>query len=293
MLKFAIVGYGNVGKSVEKLLDKTQIKAIYSRRNIDHPLYRPMKEIGKRRDFDVALLTLGSYSDIERYADIFAELDTVDSFDSHAKIADYKARLNALKKDSLAIVSTGWDPGLLSIARATFGIGASSVATIWGEGVSQGHSNALRAIDGVLDAVQFTVPKKDALERVRRGETEGKNLHDRICYVACVESDKEKIAQKITNMPNYFEGYNTVIRFVTPQEVRQQKKRAYHRGQVVCAGDGFEAICSVTMTNNADYTAKIMLAYANALPQLKKDGFRGALDVLDIPLRYLAPHTVL
>lgn len=295
MLQIAIVGYGNLGKSLEKQAQKYDVKtvAVYSRRNITHPLYRPMTEIGKARDFDVALLALGSYSDIDAYADALAPLDTVDSFDTHAKIAQYKSRLNQIKKDSLAIVSTGWDPGLLSIARAVLGIGAQSCTTLWGEGVSQGHSNAIRTLPGVIDAVQFTVPKANALQLVGQGVTDGKKLHDRVCYVACVDSDKENIALQIKAMPNYFEGYDTFVNFVSPREVRELKERTHHRGQVICQGKGFEANCTVQLNSNPDYTAKIMLAYAKALPQLKKDGFRGALDVLDIPLRYLAPNSVL
>lgn len=294
MLRYAIIGYGNLGKSLQRELQKEGgLVAIYSRRNIDQPLYRPMKDLGKKSDFDIALSALGSYSDVMQYADALADTDTVDSFDTHARIAEYKAHLNAVKKDNLAIISTGWDPGLLSLARAVFGIGATSCATLWGEGVSQGHGNAIRAIPGVIDAVQFTVPKSDALSLAARGVTDGKKLHDRICYVACVQSDRETIRQQIVTMPNYFEGYDTEVRFVSPQEVRQLKTRTYHRGQVICTGEGFEASCTVSMDNNPDYTAKIMIAYAKALPQLKADGYRGALDVLDIPMRYLADSNVL
>ncbi len=296
MLKIAIVGYGNLGKSIEKEAEKsaeTKLVAVYSRREIRHQLYRPTKNLGKERDFDVAVLALGSYADIERYADAAESLDTVDSFDTHAKIAEYKARLNRTKKDSLAIISTGWDPGLLSLSRAVFGIGAKNVATLWGEGVSQGHSNAVRAIPGVLDAVQFTVPKSDAMSLAAKGVTDGKLLHDRICYVACVESDKKEIEQQIISMPDYFEGYDTEVRFTSQQEVRELKKRTHHRGQVICTGEGFEAVCTVSMDNNPDYTAKIMLAYAHALPHLKRDGYRGAVDVLDIPMKYLTYANVL
>ena len=266
MLKIAIVGYGNLGKSLEKETQKnteTELVAVYSRREINHPRYRPMKEIGKKQDFDVAMLALGSYSDIESYANAFENIDTVDSFDTHAKIAEYKAYLNSVKKESLAIISTGWDPGLLSLARAVFGIGATEYA------------------------------KADALTRVSKGVTDGKLLHDRICYVACVENDKKEIEKQILSMPNYFEGYTTVVHFVSQQEVRELKRRTHHRGQVICTGEGFEANCTVTLDNNPDYTAKIMLAYAHALPQLKADGYRGAVDVFDIPMKYLASATML
>lgn len=290
MLKLAIVGYGNLGKSLEKEIEKNsdmQLVAIYSRRNLDNSKFRPLKEIDKG-DFDVALLALGSYNEIMEYADKFTYVDTVDSFDTHAKIAEYKAYLNQTKKDNLSVISTGWDPGLLSLARGVFSIGARHTATLWGEGVSQGHSNAIRQIRGVIDAVQFTKPKDNAMELIRQGITDGAKLHDRICYVACVESDKERIEKEIVTMPNYFAEYDTKVIFCTPQEARKLKERTNHRGQVICIGEGFEAKTDVALDCNTDYTAKIMLAYAKVLPQLKKDGFRGAMDVFDVPLRYLA-----
>lgn len=290
-LKLAIVGYGNLGKGLEKAIEKDDqlsLSAVYSRRNIDNPKFRPLKEIGQDGDFDVALLALGSFNEIAEYADKFAHIDTVDSFDTHAKIAEYKHHLNSMKKDNLSIISVGWDPGLLSLARGVFSIGANSCSTLWGEGVSQGHSNAIRQIRGVIDAVQFTRPKDNAMQMIRQGVTDGTKLHERICYVACVEADKESVKKQIISMPNYFADYETYVNFCSPQEVAQLKKRTNHSGRVVCIGDNFEAQTEVTMDCNTDYTAKIMLAYAKALPHLKKDGYRGVVDVYDIPLRYLA-----
>ena len=289
-MKLAIVGYGNLGKSLEKEIEKRQmtLAAIYSRRNIDHVKYRPLKSIADARDFDVALLALGSYNDITEYAPLFTHLNTVDSFDTHAKIAEYKATLNQTKKDSLAIVSTGWDPGLLSLARAVFSIGGGEGVTLWGEGVSQGHSNAVRSIRGVIDAVQFTCPKADAEQRILKGERDSAKLHDRICYVACVEGDKERIEKEIVTMPNYFEGYDTKVIFASQQEIRELKRRTAHRGQTISIGEGFVAKTDVQLDCNTDYTAKIMLDYAKAIPSLVADGYRGAMDVYDIPLRYLA-----
>ena len=290
-LKLAIVGYGNLGKSLEKEIAKSkdlELAAIYSRRNLDNEKYRPLKQIVGDNDFDVALLALGSYNEITEYAPLFEKLDTVDSFDTHAKIDEYKNQLNRVKKDSLAVISTGWDPGLLSLARGVFSIGADSCVTLWGEGVSQGHSNAIRAIRGVIDAVQFTKPKDNALELIKQGVTNGTKLHDRICYVACVEEDRETVKKQIVEMPNYFKDYDTTVIFCAPQEIRELKQKTSHRGQVICHGDGFVAKTDVQLDCNTDYTAKIMLCYAKAIPQLKKDGYRGALDVYDIPMRYLA-----
>ena len=290
-LKLAIVGYGNLGVSLEKEIEKHDdmtLGAIYSRRSIQHLKYRPLNDIGKHHDFDVALLALGSFNDITQYAELFDKLDTVDSFDTHAKIAEYKQSLNQRKKDNLSVISTGWDPGLLSLARGVFSVGADSAVTLWGEGVSQGHSNAVRQIEGVIDAVQFTCPNRDAEQLVKQGETDSKKLHERICYVACNAENRKRIEKEIVEMPNYFVGYTTKVVFCSQAQVNELKRRTAHRGQVICRGEGFSAKTDVQLDCNTDYTAKIMLAYAKAIPQLKADGYRGALDVYDIPLKYLA-----
>ena len=289
-LRLAIVGYGNLGKSLENEIEKQSdltLMGIYSRRNLNHEKYRPLKTVVQSKDFDVALLALGSYNDILEYAPLFAHLDTVDSFDTHAKIAEYKATLNKTKKDNLSVISTGWDPGLLSLARGVFSIGGGKSVTLWGEGVSQGHSNAIRNIRGVIDAVQFTCPKPNAEQAILEGECDSGKLHDRICYVACVSSDKERIEKEIVSMPNYFADYDTKVIFSTEQEIRELKQRTAHRGQVISVGNGFCVKTDVKLDCNTDYTAKIMLDYAKAIPQLKADGYRGAVDVYDIPLRYL------
>ncbi len=295
-LKLAVVGYGNLGKSLEKFIlrdSELQLVAVYSRRRLDNKLYRPLEDIQRDGDFDIAMIALGSFNEVTQYARLFEKLDTVDSFDTHAKIADYKNWLNGTKRNNLSVVAVGWDPGLLSLARGVFGVGAKSVTTLWGEGVSQGHSNAIRCIDGVLDAVQFTLPKEDALEQIRQGERDGTKLHKRVCYVACVESDKVDAEKKIKTMPDYFADYETEVIFCSPQKVRELKKCTAHRGRVVACGEGFEAICDVKLDCNTDYTAQIMLAYAKILPALKADGYRGGVDVFDIPMRYLADRSLI
>lgn len=290
-LNVAIVGYGNLGKSLEKEIGKSEnfcLKAIYSRRSIDNPLFRPFGALKNCIDVDVALLSLGSYGDIIENVDYFANLDTVDSYDVHANIVSYKEKLRKIKPGKLSVVGAGWDPGLLSLARGIFGVGADSVTTVWGKGISQGHSNALRAIGGVIDAVQFTVPKPDCSDLLNQGETDAKKLVNRECFVACVQSDIESIKDTIAHMPHYFDGYDTKVTFCSPKEVRKLKEQTAHKGVTSCIGEGFSARCEVQMTSNADYTAKIMLGYALAVPQLKKDGYKGPLDVYDIPIRYIA-----
>ena len=295
-MKLSIIGYGNLGKSLEKEIAKQrehELVAIYSRRQLPHEKYRPLDTVASHDDCDVALIALGSYGDVLHYADGFKHLDTVDSFDTHAKIGEYKALLNTVKPHRLSIISTGWDPGLLSMIRGVFSVGADETATLWGVGVSQGHSNALRTVEGVIDAVQFTKPKSNAIELIKHGITDGKKLHDRICYVACTGADEERVRSEIVTMANYFEGYDTQVIFCEVSEIKRLKQNTEHRGQVVTVGDGFETHSQVTLECNTNYTAKIMLEYAKAVPQLKSDGYRGALDVFDVPLRYIASNALI
>ena len=289
-MKLAIVGYGNLGKSLEReILHRRdcELTAVYSRRTLDNPLYRPFSDVNNA-DADALMLALGSYDDILKHTDKFTNFDTVDSFDTHAKITEYKQLLNRIKPNKLSVISTGWDPGLLSIARGIFATENCTAVTVWGEGVSQGHSNAIRTIDGVIDAVQFTVPKEDCEELIAEGVTDGAKLHRRICYVAAVKSDYERVEREIKNMENYFADYDTEVSFVTAQEVRTLKKRVGHCGRVYVKGNGFDGKTEVRMNNNAEFTAKIMLRYALAIPRLTRDGYTGALDVFDIPLKYIA-----
>lgn len=289
-MKLSIVGYGNLGKSLEKEIsknDKAELVAIYSRRNLDNPKYRPLKEIEKDCETEVMLVALGSYNDVRENAKLLAEFDTVDSFDTHADMEQYKRELNELNSNRLALVGLGWDPGLLSVIRGAVSVG-NDVVTVWGKGISQGHSNAVRSIAGVIDAVQFTVPKADCEKLVAQGERDCKKLHDRLCYVAAVESDKADIERQIKAMPNYFEGYDVRVEFVSPTEIRELKKATEHRGQVFCLGEGYRAYSALTLDCNTELTAQVMLRYALSVPQLKKDGYLGALDAFDIPLRYIA-----
>lgn len=289
-MKLSIVGYGNLGKSLEKLIKKQsdlELVAIYSRRNLDNAKYRPLSEIERDNDTDVMMIALGSYADVRACEKLLSGFDTVDSFDTHATIVQYKSELTSLNKDRLALVGLGWDPGILSVIRGAASLG-NDVVTVWGRGISQGHSNAIKSIDGVIDAVQFTVPKKDYEQLIESGVTDVKKLHNRLCYVACVESDKADVEKQIKNMPNYFDGYDVTVEFVTPAEVRELRQDTRHCGQVYCAGDGYKVKSSLQLDCNTDLTAQIMLRYARAVPQLKKDGYIGALDAFDIPLRYVA-----
>lgn len=285
-MRYAIVGYGNLGKSLEKQIEKRpadKLVCVYSRRNIAHPLARQLKQLPLDKDWDVALIALGSYQDIAQYQHLFACVNTVDCYDVSENLSSYKHQLAKIKtRGTLSIVGAGWDPGLLDIVRKTMGYNA---VTLWGKGVSLGHSNTLRSIPGVLDAVQITQPKDNALQLIASGQTN--DLHRRICYVSAVERDKENISQQIAKIGHYFEGQNFEIVFCSTNKVRQIKENTQHKGQVLCFDSDFTAKYCVEMDSNNDFTASIMLRYANIIPRLIVGGYEGALDTLDIPLRYL------
>ncbi len=280
-MKIAVVGYGNIGKSLEKVTladDTVHLTAIVSRRRLDNKLFVPLDDIDTV-DADVALLALGSYDDIAKNIFLFSKFHTVDCFDTHGKLAEHKKLLNDAKPNKISLCATGWDPGILSIVRGALGVTGALPFTRWGKGISQGHSNALRSIPGVLDAVSVTLAQPNGQKRV--------------CYVACVNSDKEKIDTAIRIMPHYFEGQNIEIVFCTTAEVRDIKKDTSHAGKVFATNGDFEAQFAIQMKNNCDFTAQIMLRYAKIVPQLEKDGYRGALDPFDVPLKYLVPRSLI
>lgn len=296
-LRVAIAGYGNLGKSLEKLILQDcdlQLEAVFSRRYLDNKYFVPFKDSQQYSGkIDVVLLAMGSHDDIAKNLHGFTNFHTVDSFDTHAEIAAYKTLLQHTKPNKLSLCALGWDPGLLSMIRGLFSIAKGRTATFWGKGISQGHSNALRSVRGVLDAVEITLPNEDAKSAFCKGqECAEEERHSRLCYVACVTGDEERVEKEIREMPHYFAGQKVEIRFCTSSEVRRVKEQTEHAGEVVAFGEGFSANAKLKLQSNTDFTARIMLAYAKAVPQLAKDGFCGALDPFDVPLKYVAPLTL-
>ena len=293
VMNIAIAGYGNLGKSLEKAVNAEpdmHLQAVFSRRESSHPLWARFQDAEKfAGKIDVVLLALGSYDDIEENVNYFAPFDTVDSFDTHAKITKYKERLNAVKPDTVSVCCVGWDPGILSIVRGAMGACGGEVATFWGRGISQGHSHALRKIRGVYDAVEITTPKEDTLKQMRDGcACEENSRHCRLCYVACVYGEETRIAQEIVNMPNYFAGQEVKIEFCSREKIAELKRSREHSGEIIARGNGFNADMKLDVQNNTEFTARIMITYANAIGDLKRDGYVGALDPYDIPLKYVA-----
>ncbi len=296
-LNVAIAGYGNLGKSLEKhvLADNDlRLTAVFSRRNIDNKLHASFDDAPSfAATTDVVLIALGSLNDIAQNAHFFKQFHTVDSFDVHAQLPQHKQMLNNLKGHKISLCAAGWDPGVLSIVRGLWSLGKGKTTTFWGDGISQGHSYALRTIKGVLDAVEITQPNPTAVDETLHGKFIAENLrHNRLCYVACVESDKRRIEEEICAMPNYFQGQNVKIVFCTPAEVRKVKEETQHSGRVIAIGQGFFSDTKLHVESNTDYTAKIMLAYAKAVPQLARDGYTGALSPFDVPLKYLASESL-
>ncbi len=297
MFKTGIVGYGNLGKDLEKVVRECphmQLEAVFSRRKCDCKKYVPFANID---DFagkiDLLFLAMGSYDDITVNAPpLCGKFHTVDSYDNHLHIAEYKQSLAAKCKDKISIVSAGWDPGIMSMARALFSAyPGQRTASFWGKGVSQGHTNAIRSIKGVKDAVQFTVPRTEIYRAAKKGVSFPKTAaqaHQRICYVACDEKDRAETEREIVNMPDYFAPYQTTVNFISEKEVAEMKKDLSHKGCVVSSNKGGRISLEISTFRNPLFTAYTMLAYASAAEKMAAEGLCGVYDCLDIPLKYLA-----
>lgn len=276
MIKAAIAGYGNLGKSLRRAIENSDdyaLVGIFSRRSLNLPLYLPLGGAAAYANcIDVLFLAFES-SSLPTLAPAVKYFDTVDSFDIHQKAEEYAQRLNEVKPNTLSLYGAGWDPGLLSIIRSTATLCGKPVTT-WGKGVSQGHSNALRRINGVTDGVEVTLPV-------------GLGKHKRLCYVCCDKTSQERIEGEIRQIPCYFEGQDVEVRFCTKQQVERIKREGSHAGRVTASTPIYSADFLLKTQSNTDLTAAIMLTYGIVLTKLKAEGKRGAFSVLDIPLRYL------
>ncbi|MBE7087182.1 MAG: diaminopimelate dehydrogenase [Clostridiales bacterium] len=315
MYKVAIIGYGNLGKGVSLALEKVddiECVGIFTRRDpasvkpvTDLKVYS-VDELEKYKDkIDVLILCGGSATDLpDQTAKYLENFNTVDSFDTHARIPEYYEKLSkvASKSKKLSAISIGWDPGLFSIARALFSsvLPSGNDYTFWGKGVSQGHSDAIRRIEGVVNAIQYTIPKQEAIDSVRNGSNPTlttRDKHLRECFVAVADdADKEKIESQIKNMPNYFADYDTIVNFVSDEEVKAMQKKLSHGGFVFRSGDtssenGQLLELCLKLDSNPEFTGSVLLAYARAVARLSKEGKSGVYTVFDIPLKYLSPKS--
>lgn len=316
-IRIAIVGWGNLGRGVAQALAKTadmMLVAVFTRRDPAHitgpdgvPVL-PMEALDTWRGrVDVLALCGGSKTDLPTQTpQLAAHFNVVDSFDTHAKIPQHFAAVDTAARDGgrLALISAGWDPGLFSLQRA---LGEAIVPdgasyTFWGRGVSQGHSDALRRIPGVADAVQYTVPDSAALAAVRSGnrpDITATTGHKRQCFVVLeAGADAEAVQETIVTMPDYFADYETDVQFISAEELAQDHGGMPHGGVVVRSGHTDAASAHhqlieyrLALDSNPEFTASVLTAYARAVARLAASGLTGAVTVFDIPPGLLSPRT--
>ena len=307
-IKIGICGYGNLGRGIESEIAKNpdlELAAVFTRRKPAESLQIkanvPVVHVDQAAEWkdkiDVMVLCGGSANDLPLQGPAFAKIfNTVDSFDTHAKIPDYfeKVDNSAKSGNHVSIVSIGWDPGLFSVMRLYAGavLPDGKTYTFWGKGVSQGHSDAVRGIKGVADAIQYTVPVDSAVRRIRDGETpelDAREKHTRVCYVVAEEgADKARIEKEIKTMPNYFDEYDTTVHFISLEELKANHGGLPHGGNVIHTGatgtGNRNAIeFSLKLDSNPEFTASVLLAYARAAYRLFVKGERGARTIFDIP----------
>lgn len=309
MIRAAIVGYGNLGKGVESAIAKCndmELKAVFSRRNPDSVSVKTpgvevvsYEEINEYTDkIDVMIICGGSATDLPKMTPELAEkFNVIDSFDTHAKIPEHFANVDKAAKEGkkVAIISVGWDPGMFSLNRlyAESILTDGGTYTFWGKGVSQGHSDAIRRIEGVLDAKQYTIPVERALERVRNGENPNlstREKHVRDCYVVAQDgADLARIEKEIKEMPNYFADYDTTVHFISKEEMAEKHAGIPHGGFVIRTGStGWEnenkhvIEYSIKLDSNPEFTASVLVAYARAAVRMAAEGQCGCKTVFDV-----------
>ena len=313
-MKIGIYGYGNLGRGVEaamKYHTDCELVAVFTRRDpaavktAGTPVYSAESILDFKDKIDVLILCGGSATDLPRMTHTLAEhFNVIDSYDTHATIPAHFARVDeaAEKSGHIAMISGGWDPGLFSIAR----LYASSVLpegkdyTFWGRGVSQGHSDAIRRIEGVLDARQYTVPVPEALDAVRSGsmpELTTRQKHTRECYVVAEEgADLARIESEIKNMPNYFADYDTTVTFITLDELRANHSALPHGGSVIRSGKtglsgehNHTVEFSLALDSNPEFTSSVLVACARAIDRMYRRGMTGCKTIFDIAPADLSP----
>ena len=307
-IRIGIVGYGNIGRGVEQSIkrnDDMELKAVFTRRDpasvkiqTEGAEVKHFDDMEAMKDeIDVMILCGGSATDLPVIGPkVAASFNTIDSFDTHAKIPEYFANVDKAAKEgkNVSIISVGWDPGMFSLNRlyAESILVQGSTYTFWGKGVSQGHSDAIRRIEGVKNGIQYTVPIEAAVDQVRSGsepELTTRQKHLRECYVVAEEgADKAAIENAIKTMPNYFSDYDTTVTFITEEELKANHSKMPHGGFVIrtgetgCEGNKHVIEYSLKLDSNPEFTGSVLVAYARAAHRLSKKGECGARSVFDI-----------
>ena len=312
-IKIGILGYGNLGRGVEAAIKKNddlELVAVYTRRApqtlkiaTDSACVKSIEalESGKE-EIDVLVICSGSATDLPEQTPKFASLyNVIDSFDTHAKIPEHFAAVDAAAKQAgkIGIISCGWDPGMFSINRvySLSVLPDGEAYTFWGKGVSQGHSDAIRRIEGVKDARQYTVPVPKALEEVRSGANPAlttRQKHTRECFVVAEDgADLKRIEKEIKTMPNYFADYDTTVTFISQEQMLREHAGLPHGGSVIYSGTSSEGTkhvieYSLKLDSNPEFTGSVLAAFARAAFRLNQEGASGAKTVLDIPPAYIS-----
>lgn len=316
-MKIAIYGYGNLGRGVEYAVlanSDMELWGVFTRRDpaslktaTGAAVYAADDILKYKGEFDVLIICGGSATDLPHMTpSLAAHFNVIDSFDTHAKVPEHFAAVDkaAQKGGNVALISCGWDPGMFSLNR----LYSSAILpngrdyTFWGRGVSQGHSDAVRRIDGVIDARQYTVPVKETLDAVRAGENPElttREKHTRECYVVAADgADKSRIEREIKTMPNYFSDYDTTVHFISADEMKKNHSELPHGGFVIRSGktglDGEHSHIieySLKLDSNPEFTAGVLAAYARAIYRLSRRGVCGCKTVFDIAPADISPAT--
>ncbi len=314
-MKIGILGYGNLGRGVECALKQNsdmELAAVFTRRVPESvkiltegvPVLNIKDAENMKNEIDVLIICGGSATDLPVQTPEYAKyFNVIDSFDTHANIPTHFENVDKSAKSAnkTAIISVGWDPGMFSLARLYSNaiLTDGSDYTFWGRGVSQGHSDAIRRIDGVLDARQYTVPVPKALESVRNGENPTlttRQKHTRECYVVAKEgADLNRIEQEIKTMPNYFADYDTTVYFISEEEMKKNHSAIPHGGSVIRSGktgingeNSHVIEYSLKLDSNPEFTASVLVAYARASYRMNKEGNYGCKTVFDVAPAYLS-----
>lgn len=316
MVRIGIMGYGNLGRGIECAIKQNadmKLVAVFTRRNpetvkimTEGVSVYSVEDVEKLKDeIDVLILCGGSATDLPKQTKEYAKyFNVVDSFDTHAKIPEHFANVDEAASDAgnIAIISCGWDPGMFSLNRLYSGaiLPMGKDYTFWGKGVSQGHSDAIRRVEGVLDGKQYTIPVDAALEAVRsctNPELTTREKHIRECFVVAEEgADLARIEAEIKNMPNYFADYDTTVHFISKEELDREHSGIPHGGFVIRTGKtgwneehNHVIEYSLKLDSNPEFTASVIVAYARAAFRMSKEGMKGCKTVFDIAPAYLSP----
>ena len=314
-IKIGILGYGNLGRGVEcavKQNDDMELVAVFTRRNpedvkilTETATVCNVADVEDWKDkIDVMIICGGSATDLPKQTPVYAKMfNVIDSFDTHARIPEHFANVDAAAKEGghVGIISVGWDPGMFSLNRlyANAILPDGNDYTFWGKGVSQGHSDAIRRVEGVKDGKQYTIPVEAALEAVRNGENPElttRQKHTRECFVVLEEgADAAKVEEEIKTMPNYFSDYDTTVHFISEEELKANHSGIPHGGFVLRSGktgwDGENKHLieySLKLDSNPEFTSSVLIAYARAAYRLASEGQIGCKTVFDIPPAYLS-----